>query len=126
MFSRSSLLVSLVLILAIHGGILFFTGAKLDGPQFDTSKTLFFSSKTCTECRTTEKWLVDRAVTEKLSLRIKQAELPLAQAELQQAANYCKLDTSRGISLPFLFAEGKCYVGGVNIKDYFGQKLSIH
>jgi hypothetical protein len=125
MFSRTALLVSLFLMLTLVGAGYFFSGAKFGTPQFDTSKRVFFSSKSCAECLTMENWLADKKISEKTPIEHREVNIPIVQAELQQAASYCKLNTNQGTELPLLFAEGKCYQRAPEIKDYFKQKLNF-
>lgn len=125
MFSRTALLISLFLVLTFVGVGYFFSGAKFGAPQFDASKVVFFSSGSCAKCQAAENWLADKKISEKMQVAHKEVNAPLVQAELQRVTSYCKLNPSRGMELPLLFAEGKCYQGVAEIQAYFKQKLNF-
>jgi hypothetical protein len=38
--------------------------------------------------------------------------------ELTQVAISCGFDTQRGVGVPFMYANGDCYIGKIEIVDY--------
>ncbi len=125
MKSQRFLLISLVVILTIVGGIAWWIQNFEQQFSFGGAKTIFFYSVNCFDCQATEKWFEEHKVTEKMQFERKEISSPVVQAELQQAVTYCKLEANQGIGVPFLFAEGKCYLGAPQIEGYFQQKLNL-
>lgn len=124
--SRNVLLISLILILWLIGAVWWLSGGQTSGKAaFDPTKIVFFYSTTCTHCQATEAWFEEQKISEKIQFDRKEISTPAVQAELQQATDYCKFDTSQGVGVPFLFAEGKCYMGSPDVEGYFKQKLEL-
>jgi len=45
-------------------------------------------------------------------------------SELQEVAKFCSLD-SNSIGVPFLWADGKCYIGTPEVKRVLGDKSNV-
>jgi len=43
---------------------------------------------------------------------------------MNDAAKICELNLEK-IGVPFLFAEGKCYVGGPDVQNFFKEKARL-
>lgn len=124
--SKNILLISLVSILMIVAAVWWLSGGQTSGKvALDPAKIIFFYSTTCTHCQETEKWFEEQKITEKIQFEKKEISTPVVQAELQQAVDYCKFDAAQGIGVPFLFAEGKCYMGSPDVEGFFKQKLGL-
>lgn len=125
--SKNILLVSLGSILLLVGAVWWLSGGQTGGkPAIDPTKIVFFYSTSCVHCQETEKWFEEQKVNEKLQFDRKEISTPVVQAELQQAVDYCKFDATQGIGVPFLFAEGKCYMGSPDVQGFFKQKLGLN
>ncbi len=94
-------------------------------PTLDTSGVTLFFSTTCTHCKEVEAYISEKKIDEKVQIARKEISIPENTASLNQAVEYCKIDTTQGIGVPFLFAEGKCYIGSPDVKGYFDQKLGL-
>jgi glutaredoxin len=124
--SKNILLISLVSILFLVGAVWWLAGGTFGSKAaFDPQKIVFFYGSTCPHCQEAEKWFEEQKISEKIAFERKEISSPIVQAELQQAVEYCKFDDSQGIGVPFLFAEGKCYMGTPDVESYFKQKLSL-
>lgn len=88
-------------------------------------KTLtFFYGNTCPHCADVEKWMKENKVEEKINIVKKEVyENKQNAKELESAATICKLPTD-SIGVPFLFAEGKCYIGSPDVISYLSEKIS--
>jgi glutaredoxin len=88
-------------------------------------KTLtFFYGNTCPHCADVEKWMKENKVEEKINIVKKEVyENKQNAKELESAATICKLPTD-SIGVPFLFAEGKCYIGSPDVISYLLEKIS--
>lgn len=94
-------------------------------PAIDTSKVTFFYSTSCVHCKQVEQFFTDQKIEEKITFERKEISIPTNLANLNEAVKYCKFDASNGIGVPFLFAEGKCYMGAPDVMSYFQQKLGL-
>lgn len=89
-----------------------------------TGNTLYFSSM-CTECQALDQFLTEHHVSDKLTIIHKEIAVPEHLVSLKAAVAHCQLDSTSGIGVPFLFAEGQCYVGAPAVTEYVRQKLGI-
>lgn len=94
-------------------------------PTLDTSGVTLFYSTTCVHCKQVEEFVKSNKVDEKVSIVRKEISVPANMAALNQAVEFCKVDATQGIGVPFLLAEGKCYMGGPDVEGYFRQKLGM-
>jgi len=92
--------------------------------SLDDKTPIFFYGNTCPHCADVEKWMKENKVEEKVNIVKKEVyENKQNAKELESAATICKLPTD-SIGVPFLYAEGKCYVGSPNVIGYLSEKIS--
>jgi glutaredoxin len=121
------LLISLVSILLLIGAAWWLSGGKVGSAStFNPNRIIFFYGANCPHCQETEKWFEEQKVADKIAFERKEVSTPAVQVELQQAVKYCQFDDSQGIGVPFLFAEGKCYMGTPDVEGFFKQKLGLN
>ena len=95
---------------------------------------VLFYSPDCPHCQDVEKFIADNNIDEKV--KYTKLEVPfngktstplVANAELAiQLAQKCKMDVSKGVGIPFLYdGEGKCYLGEVDIPNFFKAQAGI-
>lgn len=94
-------------------------------PVLDTASTTLFYSTTCVHCKQVEEFIRANKIDEKVTIARKEISVPANMASLNQAVEFCKFDASQGIGVPFLLAEGKCYMGGPDVEGYFRQKAGL-
>lgn len=92
----------------------------------DTSmEIIFYYGAECPHCKDVEKFFEDNKISEKLSFGMKEVWHDQANAEeMTSKAASCGLQ-EKEIGVPFLFAEGKCYVGTPDVEAYFSDKLGL-
>lgn len=95
-------------------------------PSLDTTGITLFYSTTCTHCKQIEEFVKTNKIDEKVTIARKEISVPANMAALNQAVAFCKFDASQGIGVPFLLAEGKCYMGGPDVEGYFRQKAGLN
>lgn len=120
-------LITGILILIILGLISFVAlGSKNNKvASLDDKTPIFFYGNTCPHCADVEKWMKENKVEEKVNIVKKEVyENKQNAKELESAATICKLPTD-SIGVPFLYAEGKCYVGSPDVIGYLSEKISI-
>jgi hypothetical protein len=93
--------------------------------SIDTTGITLYYSETCAFCQQVDGLLSAQTASEKVPISYKEIAIPEHMAGLKQAVAYCHLDSSQGIGVPFLFAEGNCYQDKAVITEYVRQKLDV-
>ena len=124
---KKQTLITGLLILVILGLISFvvFGSKNNNSTKISNNQTLtFFYGNTCPHCADVEKWMKENKIEEKIDIVKKEVYANKQNAkELESAATICKLPTD-SIGVPFLFAEGKCYIGSPDVISYLLEKIS--
>ncbi|NTW13521.1 MAG: hypothetical protein HGA31_00630 [Candidatus Moranbacteria bacterium] len=97
-----------------------------DSASSDASTGIvFYYGVECPHCKDVEKFLDDNKASEKMSFSKKEVWHDQANsAEMAAKAKSCGLQ-EKEIGVPFLYAEGKCYVGTPDVEAYFIDKLGL-
>lgn len=85
---------------------------------------IIYYGVTCPHCKDVDEW-IEREQAEQL-LEIKQKEVYENRDnanELTRVAISCGYDTQRGVGVPFMYADGDCYIGKIEIIDYLEEQL---
>jgi len=91
----------------------------------EDNSIIFFYGNTCPHCADVEKWMEENKVEEKISIIKKEVYDNQQNAqELAKAAESCGLP-SDSIGVPFLYTEGKCYIGTPDIISYLSKKAGL-
>jgi len=111
----------------------FFTGNVVPPTPLPEGIVLFFGQD-CPHCKIVEEFIVANNIDQKVEFT--NLEIPfngktspelVANSEvLVQVAKECKIDTSSGISIPFLFDGKQCLVGQDDIINFFKNKAGIN
>jgi glutaredoxin len=115
---------SLILIILLVVVVWFVLTSRGNSNPIDlgTAPILFYST-TCPHCKNVEEYLTKNKVRAKIKIE----ELDVASAsnvsKYQQAAEICQASPSQSGSVPFLYADKKCYFGDVDVINYFKQSL---
>lgn len=89
------------------------------------SDITFFYGDTCPHCAEVESWIKENKIEEKIKIVKKEVYDNKQNAqELEKAATSCGLPTD-SIGVPFLYAEGKCFIGTPDVINYLSQKAGI-
>lgn len=125
---KKQTLITGFLILFILGLISFVVfGSKNKSPTkvANNQTPTFFYGNTCPHCADVEKWMKENKVEEKIEIVKKEVyENKQNAKELESAATACKLPTD-SIGVPFLFVEGKCYIGSPEVIKYLSEKIQL-
>jgi len=88
-------------------------------------RIIYYYGSTCPHCKDVEEWMKKNKIEEKLKLEKKEVWYNKENAaELQEVAKFCNLDPS-SIGVPFLWADGKCYIGTPEVKKALSEKLKV-
>jgi glutaredoxin len=92
--------------------------------EIEKKNITFYSGNNCSDCEKIEKYLGDNSIEDKVAFEEKNVSENKADSEQMAGdAMQCNVDPEL-FSIPFLWAEGKCYLGEKDIIDFFKQKLS--
>ena len=88
-------------------------------------QVVLYWGTTCPHCKATKEFIEENKITEKVNLVEKEVyENAKNQAELGKIAGFCQLDPN-SVGVPFMFAEGKCYIGSPDIEAYLAKKAGL-
>ena len=78
---------------------------------------------TCPHCKEVDEWMKKNKVEEKIKVEKKEVWYNKENAaELQEVAKFCSLDPT-SIGVPFLWTDGKCYIGTPDVEKVLTEKL---
>jgi glutaredoxin len=87
-------------------------------------KIVFYYGITCPHCKDVEEWMEKNKIEEKIKVEKKEVyENKKNSDELSLVAKSCNLDPT-AIGVPFLWADGKCYIGTPDVERVLGDKLN--
>lgn len=83
---------------------------------------IFFYGDTCPHCKDVEEYIVKNNVKAKLNFKELEVYNNRGNAALLTAkAKDCKLDTTNGVGVPFFFDGQNCYMGSLEIENFFAS-----
>lgn len=95
--------------------------ASENNDEMKKADIVFYLSDDCSECDNIDKYLEENDIENKINLLKKNINKDEADAEqMAEDAMYCNVDEEL-FGVPFLWAEGKCYVNEEDIIDFFKQ-----
>ncbi|MGB9883508.1 MAG: hypothetical protein ACPLRN_03290 [Microgenomates group bacterium] len=87
---------------------------------------VYYYGLTCPHCHELDKWIKENKIEEKVKFEKKEVWYNKENAaELQKVAEFCRLDSS-SIGVPFLWADGKCYIGTSDVEKILSEKSKIN
>lgn len=87
-------------------------------------KIILFYSNTCVHCQNVKDFIVANNVEDKVKFKELEVSNNSNNSNLLIAkAKSCKLDTSGGIGVPFLFDGQNCLSGDIDIINFFQEKI---
>ena len=85
----------------------------------------FFYGNTCPHCAEVEAWIKENKIEEKITIAKKEVYDNQQNAKaLTKAAQNCNMSTD-SIGVPFLYVDGKCFVGSPDVINYLSGKVGI-
>ena len=125
---KQQLLTLIIILLALFGTLFLVYQTTRNAPSEATSVTLdkeafiYFYGNTCPHCRELNEWLKETGIEKKLKFEKKEVYQNKTNANLmEQAAQICNLDTTQ-LGVPFVYDNGKCYIGSDQAKEIFQKK----
>ena len=85
---------------------------------------LYFGQE-CSHCKNVEKFIADNKIEQKVIFARKEVwHNANNNDELQQRSKECVLDPEK-VGVPFLYARGKCYIGEIDVENFFKKEAGI-
>jgi glutaredoxin len=99
--------------------------ATLSQDGNEQSGIVFYFGEECSHCKVVEKFIEDNQIEQKVVFAKKEVwHNAENSAEMQLKAKECGLDLDK-IGVPFLSARGKCYIGEVEVENFFKQEAGL-
>lgn len=125
-------IITIIVILVIFWGIT--SAPKIEAPvaeelggKIAESDIVYFCSNLNENCRNMEKYFIDNKTEDKIFFTkkdITSMKNPEYAKEHELIGEGCALDEKKIGGIPFLYAQGKCYVGESEVKSFFEKKLN--
>lgn len=121
-FNQKWIIVGISLMVIILIGVSLREGL-FNRPVQDQESKILYHSPACPICLDVKAYINDNNITDivQKNVNINQA----AANELHSKMIRCGEDVSRGLSVPVLWAEGQCFLGGSEIIGYF-ESLNLN
>jgi len=122
--------ITVVIVAVFVGGFMFrnMNGATVSDqgtPGSLDSGIVFYYGAECPHCKDVEQFLAENKIADKVSFQTKEAWHDQTNAtEMSAKAATCGL-TEDKVGVPFLFADGKCFVGTPDVEGYFREKAGL-
>jgi glutaredoxin len=101
------------------------TSGEALGIKLEKKALIYFYGDTCPHCKELSAWIDENKIEEKVKLQKKEVYNNRTNANLlNQAAELCNLDTN-SIGVPFIYDNGKCYVGTPEAQELLRKKAKI-
>ena len=85
---------------------------------------IIYYGVTCPHCKDVDEWIEQKQAEQLLEIEQKEVYKNRDNAnELTRVAISCGYDTQRGVGVPFMYADGDCYIGKIEIVDYLEEQL---
>lgn len=101
------------------------TDSKNSFPDLNGTKIIYYYSNTCTHCKAVLEFMDKNDIYSKVEFSKKEITTDRNNSkELSEAASKCGMNPA-SIGVPFVYDNGKCYMGDVDIIDLFSEKAGI-
>ncbi|MFA6790537.1 MAG: glutaredoxin domain-containing protein, partial [Parcubacteria group bacterium] len=86
---------------------------------------VYYYSLTCGHCKNVNDFLEQNNIASKVNFLKKEVSQNIENGrELAEAAQKCGMNPGT-IGVPFLFAKGKCYMGGPDVEGFFKKEAGL-
>ncbi len=110
-------------IVVLAGAVFFFVQNQNQPPE--ENKIIYFYGEGCPHCVNVDTFMQDNKIEDKVSFVKKEVFNNAANAEeLTKTAQLCALSANE-VGVPLLYDGTQCYVGDVDVINFFKQKAGI-
>lgn len=127
--NQKAIIVAALLLVAV-GGLVWWgwkSGQASGEPAAaETHPIVYYYGAECPHCHVVAKFLDENKIEEKVDFKKKEVWHDAANSrELEaRAKDVCGLDRKQ-LAVPFLLAEGQCYIGETDVIDFFKKKAGM-
>ncbi len=90
-----------------------------------SSSIVLFYGEECSHCKDLEKFLQENSIDSKVAFeRLEVWHNDANARQMERRAKECGIEKD-ALGVPFLWAEGKCLIGGPDAKKFFQERSSI-
>ncbi|MBP9751381.1 MAG: hypothetical protein KBD19_00780 [Candidatus Moranbacteria bacterium] len=120
-----------VVVAALLGGAYFLktsqeeVAAVPDQEALVVSGIVYYYGEECPHCKDVMRFLDENKIAEKVDFEKKEVWHDMANArEMDAKVKICGLD-KKSVGVPFLFADGKCFIGTPDVTGFFKKAAGI-
>ncbi len=109
-------------IILVAAGLIFWEVKRPSKVAAPTNEIVYYYGEQCSHCKNVTEFLEENNIAEKIEFVKKEVWSDKDSAsELQARASECGVD-SKNIGVPFLYAQGKCYIGDQDVIEFFKKE----
>ena len=121
MLNKKYIFATVIILIVLSGAV--YLGWQYFKPA-DTSGIILFYSKNCSHCANVDEYIKANDVESKIEfIQLEVSDNQKNVELLAEKALFCKVDTSQGAPIPFLWDGEKCLVGDVDIIQFFQDAI---
>lgn len=99
------------------------TSTKVTTHALKKSDFIYFWGSTCPHCKDLNDWIKKNNIDEKLTYKKLEVFYNKKNSNLmEEAAQICSLPQDQ-VGVPFVYDNGKCYIGTPNAQEHFTEKV---
>ena len=124
MFEKKTIIV-FVGVLMVVVGLVYWGLAETKQPADDPNAIVYYYGEGCPHCKEVSEFLDANNIAEKVSFEKKEVWGDKQNArEMGRRAKVCNIQPS-GMGVPFVYANGQCFVGTPDVKKFFSDKANL-
>lgn len=124
MFEKKTVVILLGTLVAI-AGLVYWGLQEEEQPADDPNATVYYYGEGCPHCKVINEFLSANNIAEKVSFEKKEVWGNKTNAsEMNRRAKTCDIKPE-GMGVPFVYAEGKCFIGEPDVKKFFSEKANL-
>lgn len=124
MEKKWAILSGVVVVVVFAAGFVFRKSSDMPSSP-SVSGAIYYYGEECPHCKDVLTFLEENNIAEKVPFTKKETWNDRGNAkELMARAKTCGIP-EKEVGVPFLFAEGKCYIGSPDVEEYFREKAGI-
>ncbi|MGK2848531.1 MAG: glutaredoxin family protein [Minisyncoccota bacterium] len=106
-------------------GVLYWGMQDTQAPTDDPNAVVYYYGDGCPHCKVIDEFLIANDIAGKMSFEKKEVWKNIKNSnEMKRRAKVCGV-APEGMGVPFVYAEGQCFVGEPDVKAFFIKKSSL-
>jgi len=125
MRKRKKIIIGIVVVSVVLAGLFIYSITRQSPTVVRTKDTIFFYGRECPHCQEAEKFIQDNQIDQKIEFDSVEVWHNQDNAKmLMQKAGECGIAEMQ-VGVPFVWNQGKCYVGTPDVEAFFKEKAGI-